>query len=99
MSEARDACQESGGGDRRQNRHERPDGVACPGRVRRPRNTAASLSGTIIQDWREWSGVELHHVSLTLAREVVAPRLHQRPAPIKQIAPKICAFNAPHRVS
>ena len=60
---------------------------------------AASLSGTIIQDWREWSGVELHHISLTLAGEVVAPRLHQRPSPIKQIAPKICAFNAPDRVS
>ena len=28
VSEAQDACRESGGGDRRQNGHERPDGVA-----------------------------------------------------------------------
>ena len=93
MSEPRDACQASGKViEDRTGMSDRTAGL--PGAGQETAERVASLSGTIIQDGREWSGVELHHVSLTLAGDVVGPLLHHRPPTLEQIGALIGPLHA-----
>lgn len=56
---------------------------------------AASLSWTIIQDGREWSGVaKFDNLGLTFATQVVTPSLHHDRAPVIQICSHVASCNA-----
>lgn len=80
VSEAQDACLESGG---------------CAAASQESADRVAALSGLLMQDGREWSGVaQFDDLGLTVAVQVVTPSLHHDRAPVIKICSHVAPFHA-----